>query len=165
MHESDSDRNSPDEALIRAVWKEARDLIKHLESTTVQRLAVEAGEYKIEIERGGMTAGEFVVAAPALGGGAGAPATAAAEVVPDNRTAIMSPLVGTFYRSPQPGAPPYIEVGNTVDKGQTVAIVEAMKILNQVEADRPGRVVEVLAKDGDWVEFQQVLMYLEPVEE
>jgi acetyl-CoA carboxylase biotin carboxyl carrier protein len=56
-------------------------------------------------------------------------------------------------------------VGDTVDKGQTVAIVEAMKILNQVEADRPGKVAEIVVKDGEWVEFQQVLLYLEPIEE
>jgi len=102
-------------------------------------------------------------------GGAAAPAPVdappPAEAVSDNRFPVLAPPVGTFYRAPQPGANPFVQEGDTVDKGQTVAIVEAMKILNHVETEQAGRVVEILLKDGDWVEFQQPLMYLEPVEE
>jgi acetyl-CoA carboxylase biotin carboxyl carrier protein len=155
MSERDNVDTSPDEALIRAVWKEARDLIKHLESTTVHRFSVQAGEYKIEIERGATT---VVAAATATGV---APAAAAAQPA-DDRHAITSPLVGTFYRSAQPGAKAFVEEGDTVDQGTPLAIVEAMKIMNQVTADIPGKVAEICCKDGDWVEFQQVIMYLEP---
>jgi acetyl-CoA carboxylase biotin carboxyl carrier protein len=150
-----------DESLIRAVWDEARDLIKRLEGSTVQRFSVEAGDTKIEIERG-MPAGVVVGAAPALAA-AGEDAAAAAEV--DGRHPIKAPLVGTFYRAPQPGAPPFVNEGDTVDEGQVVAIVEAMKLMNQVQADRAGKVAEILPEEGAWVEFEQVLMYLEAPEE
>ena len=75
---------------------------------------------------------------------------------------IKAPLVGTFYRSSQPGAPPFVNEGDTVDAGQTVGIVEAMKLMNQVQADQAGKVSKILAVDGDWVEFEQTLMLLEP---
>jgi acetyl-CoA carboxylase biotin carboxyl carrier protein len=152
------------ETLIRAVWEEARDLIKRLEGSTVQRFSVEAGDTKIEIERG-MPAG--VVGAPVsvAGPGLAAPdeATGAPEL--DGRHPIKAPLVGTFYRSPQPGSPPFVNEGDTVDEGQVVAIVEAMKLMNQVAADQAGKVAEILAEDGAWVEFEEVLMYLEEPEE
>jgi acetyl-CoA carboxylase biotin carboxyl carrier protein len=153
------------EKLIRAVWEEARDLIKRLEGSTVQRFSVEAGDTKIEIERG-MPAG--VVAAPAAAPAAALPAgeelvAGAPEL--DGRHPIKAPLVGTFYRAPQPGAPPFVNEGDTVDEGQVVAIVEAMKLMNQVQADQAGKVSEILVEDGSWVEFEQVLMYLETPEE
>jgi acetyl-CoA carboxylase biotin carboxyl carrier protein len=154
-------RKPANETLIRAVWEEARDLIKRLEGSTVQRFSVEAGDTKIEIERG-MPAG--VVAAPAPGmAAAGAPEEIAAGAPElDGRHPIKAPLVGTFYRAPQPGAPPFVNEGDVVDEGQVVAIVEAMKLMNQVQADQAGKVAEILAQDGEWVEFEQVLMYLEP---
>jgi acetyl-CoA carboxylase biotin carboxyl carrier protein len=154
-------RKSANETLIRAVWEEARDLIKRLEGSTVQRFSVEAGDTKIEIERG-MPAG--VVAAPVSAAGTGLPAAdeaapGAAEL--DGGHPIKAPLVGTFYRAPQPGAPPFVNEGDTVDEGQVVAIVEAMKLMNQVLADQPGKVARILAEEGAWVEFEQVLMYLD----
>ena len=92
----------------------------------------------------------------------GAPPAAKPHV--EGRLPVVAPLLGTFYRSPQPGAKPFVEEGEVIDQGQPVAIVEAMKIMNQVASEHSGRVAEILVKDGDWVEFQQVLMYLEPVE-
>ena len=156
----EASKPAPDEELIRSVWAEARDLIKKLEGSTVQRLRVEAGDYKIEIERGAE-----VRVVETTG-----PQTAQArpgpeEVVADHRHPILAPLVGTFYRAPKPGDPPFVEEGDVVDEGQTVAIVEAMKLMNQVKADQGGRVAEIVAGDGDWVEFEQVLMYLEEVGE
>ena len=76
----------------------------------------------------------------------------------------MAPLVGTFYRAPQPGAKAFVEKGDIIDAGQTIGIVEAMKLMNQVNADIGGRVAEIVAGDGEWVEFEQVLMYLEPAD-
>lgn len=148
------------ETLIRAVWEEARDLIKRLEGSTVQRFSVEAGDTRIEIERG-MPAG--VVAAPAAAGAA-APTgdDAAGAPAMDGRHPIKAPLVGTFYRASQPGAPPFVNEGDTVDEGQVVGIVEAMKLMNQVQADQAGKIAEIACEDGAWVEFEQVLMYLEP---
>jgi acetyl-CoA carboxylase biotin carboxyl carrier protein len=154
-------RKSANETLIRAVWDEARDLIKRLEGSTVQRFSVEAGDTKIEIERG-MPAGVVAGATPIAAEGFASPAEAGAEL--DGRHPIKAPLVGTFYRAPQPGAPPFVNEGDTVDEGQVVAIVEAMKLMNQVAADQGGKVAEILAEDGAWVEFEQILMYLEEPE-
>jgi acetyl-CoA carboxylase biotin carboxyl carrier protein len=157
---------APDEELIRSVWAEARDLIKKLEGSTVQRLRVEAGEYKIEIERGAASAPAAPAAAPASPvASEAAPESLAAAAEVDHRHPIVAPLVGTFYRAPKPGDPPFVEEGDVVDEGQTVAIVEAMKLMNQVKADQGGRVAEIVAGDGEWVEFEQVLMYLEEVGE
>lgn len=77
---------------------------------------------------------------------------------------VHAPLVGTFFRSPSPGARPFAEVGDTVEAGQQVAIVEAMKLMNAVEADQPGRVVEVLVADGRPVEYGEALFVLAPLE-
>jgi acetyl-CoA carboxylase biotin carboxyl carrier protein len=148
--------------LIRSVWEEARDLVQRLEGSTVRRFSVQAGETKIEIER----TASGVAVAPGAAPAAGAVAPAAAEGEPelDGRHPIVAPLVGTFYRASAPGAKPFVEEGDVVDEGQTVAIVEAMKLMNQVKADQAGKVAQILCSDGDWVEFEQPIMYLEPVE-
>ena len=80
----------------------------------------------------------------------------------DNRIPVLAPLVGTFYRSAQPGAKPFAEVGEVVEAGKAVCIVEAMKMMNEVVAGETGKVAEIAVENGDWVEFEQVLMYLEP---
>jgi acetyl-CoA carboxylase biotin carboxyl carrier protein len=149
--------------LVRAVWEEARDLIKRLEGSTVQRFSVEAGDTKIEIERG-MPAGVVVGAAPAAAAMPAAPGDEGGAPEMDGRHPIKAPLVGTFYRASQPGAPPFVSEGDVVELGQPVAIVEAMKLMNQVQADQKGKVVEIVVEDGAWVEFEQILMYLEPSE-
>lgn len=157
---------SPDGELIRSLWQEARELIKRLEGSTVQRLAIEAGEYKIEIERGAPTVTvASTPAATASGAVASAPAAAAPPepAEQDNRFKVVSPLVGTFYSSGQPGAKPFVEEGDVVDAGAVIGIVEAMKIMNQVKTEKGGRIAEIAAKDGEWVEFQQVLVYIEPM--
>lgn len=152
-------RTSANQELIRAVWEEARDLIKRLEGSTVQRFSVEAGDTKIEIERG-MPAG---VVASALPAAAAAPGEEGApEAAADDRHPIKAPLVGTYYGAPQPGADPFVKEGDSVEAGQTVAIVEAMKLMNHVQADAAGTVAEIVTVDGQWVEFEQVLLYLEP---
>ncbi len=145
--------------LIRAVWEEARDLVKRLEGSTVQRFSVEAGDTKIEIER---RAGVVVAEAGGSGGTMAEERKDGDIAALDGGHPITSPLVGTFYRSSQPGAPPFVNEGDTVDAGQTVGIVEAMKLMNQVQADQAGKVSKILAEDGDWVEFEQTLMLLEP---
>ena len=70
---------------------------------------------------------------------------------------MLAPLVGTFYSSAQPGAKPFVEVGTSVEPGETVCIVEAMKMMNEVAAGEGGKVAEILVENGDWVEFEQVL--------
>jgi len=157
--------SSPDQDFIRSVWEEARDLIKRLEGSTVQRFSVEAQGTKIEIERA-MASGAPVAAVAAPAAAAAAPLAAAAgdgEAAQDGRHPVVAPLVGTFYRAPTPGAKPFVEEGDVVDEGQTVAIVEAMKLMNHVKSDRAGKVSEILCSDGDWVEFEQPIIYLEPL--
>ena len=164
MSDADKAERPPDRDLIESVWQEARDLIKRLEGSTVQRLRVEAGDTRIEIERGipaGVPAGAAAAAPVAVPAAAEEPP--AAEV--DGRHPILAPLVGTFYRAQQPGAKPFVEEGDVIDEGQTVAILEAMKLMNHVKADRGGRVAQIAATDGEWVEFEQVLMYIEPLDE
>ncbi len=86
------------------------------------------------------------------------------EVSPerDGLHAVRSPVVGTFYRAPAPGEDPYVEVGDTVRAGQTVCIVEAMKLMNEIVADVSGEVVEILAENAGGVEYDQPLLYLRP---
>jgi len=187
MSENEKTQASPDRELIESVWAEARDLIKRLEGSTVQRFAVAAGDYKIEIERGAPPAAAGVPGAPLAAPAAPAPtgpvATGAGpglsiapgarnasgvftigDLEADNRVPVLAPLVGTFYSAAQPGAKPFVEVGSTVAPGETVCIVEAMKMMNEVAAGEGGKVAEILVENGDWVEFEQVLMYLEPEE-
>jgi acetyl-CoA carboxylase biotin carboxyl carrier protein len=162
MSEPESSGGSPDQDFVRVVWEEARDLIKRLEGSTVQRFSVEAAGTRIEIER---RPGTVIPPAVTSAAAAAAPSGDGASDAPsaDGRHTVIAPLVGTFYRSPSPGAKSFVEEGDVVDAGQTVAIVEAMKLMNQVKAEQGGKVAEIVAKDGDWVEFEQVLMYLEPL--
>jgi acetyl-CoA carboxylase biotin carboxyl carrier protein len=128
----------------------------------VQRFAVKAGDYEIEIERGPMgqvVPTEAAAQAPAVGA-SGAFSLSLDQA--DLRVPVLAPLVGTFYEAAQPGAKPFVQVGDVVDVGQTVCIVEAMKLMNEVAAGEAGRVAEIVVGNGEPVEFEQVLMYLEP---
>ena len=98
----------------------------------------------------------FAGGAPHAGGAAGA-AAAVAEPEPTDVLDVTSPFVGTFYRSPSPEAPSFVEVGSVVRPGQTLCIVEAMKLMNEIEAELSGTVIEVFAQNGKSVEFGQKL--------
>ncbi len=76
---------------------------------------------------------------------------------------IKSPLVGTFYRAPSPGAPPFVEEGDIVSKGQVLCIIEALKVMNEIESDIDGKVVKILVENGEPVEYGQELFYIEPL--
>jgi len=170
----------PSEQLLESVWAEARDLVHKLEGSTVERLVVAAGDTRIEIERSSpvvaapMAATDGAEAAPlpanlAPGPGpgpgispGGRGASGAFAAITDDRIPVLAPLVGTFYRSSQPGAKPFVEEGSSVEAGSPVCIVEAMKMMNEVTASSGGKVVEFAVENGEPVEFEQVLMYLEP---
>ncbi len=85
------------------------------------------------------------------------------ETPKQNLVAIRSPIVGTFYRAPAPDAPPYVEVGDVVKPGQVVCIVEAMKLMNEIEADVAGKIVQILVKNEEPVEYNQELFLIEPL--
>ena len=170
--------NGRKEQLLESVWAEARDLVRKLEGSTVERLVVAAGDTRIEIERSspgvappmpadGAEAALPANLAPGPGPGPGISpggrgASGAFAAITDDRVPVLAPLVGTFYRSSQPGAKPFVEEGSTVEAGAPVCIVEAMKMMNEVTASAGGKVVEFAVENGEPVEFEQVLMYLEP---
>jgi acetyl-CoA carboxylase biotin carboxyl carrier protein len=130
-------------------------------ATPPSRISLRCGAASVEVEWPvAGAAGVQPVAAPAAAFAPPAPAPA----VPDTAHAVIAPLVGTFYRSGEPGARPFVEVGDVVQPGQQVAIVEAMKLMNAVEADRAGRVIEILVVDGESVEYAQPLILLEPLD-
>ena len=98
-------------------------------------------------------------ATPAAAAGSAPAAPAAATHSPDS--VVTAPMVGTFYSAPAPGAKPFVEIGSEVKPGDVLCIIEAMKMMNQIESDKAGRVVSVLAKNGDPVEFGQTLFIIE----
>lgn len=98
------------------------------------------------------------------GGAAAVPVTPVAADA-DERHRVSAPLVGTFYQAPEPGAPPFVRVGDVVEPGQQVGIIEAMKLMNPIESDRRGRVAEVLVDDGTPVQFDDALIVLDPEED
>jgi len=137
----------------------------------VAELDLAQGDFKLTIRQA--TAAAAVPAPPPLAPAAppvppapvaapAAPAVAAPEAPRSKVVTINSPMVGTFYRSPSPEAPAFIEVGDTVKAGQTVCIIEAMKLMNELEAETNGRVVRILVENGDPVEYGQPLVELEP---
>jgi len=101
------------------------------------------------------------VAAPAVQAAAPVPAAAKTETPAKKGTPITSPMVGTFYKSPSPDSEPFVSVGSTVNTGDVVCIVEAMKMMNEIESEVSGKIVEICVEDGQPVEFGQVLMYVE----
>jgi acetyl-CoA carboxylase biotin carboxyl carrier protein len=120
-------------------------------------MRISSGDTTIEIEWQPYAAEAPVVPTPEP-----APAPAPEEPVTDESTVVASPMVGTFYRASTPDAAPFVEVGDAVTAGQTVAIVEAMKLFNPITAECAGTVVEVLATDGQAVEFGQPLLRMVP---
>jgi acetyl-CoA carboxylase biotin carboxyl carrier protein len=162
--------------------RKIKTLIELVEQSGVSELEVKEGEESVRISRfptGTQMGPQFVLpaAAPAMPApapaaalpaaapaAAPAPAAAAAPAAANsNRHTVRAPMVGTFYRSPSPGAKSFVELGQTVKAGQTLCIIEAMKMLNQIEADRGGVVVAILAENEQPVEFDQPLFAIEPV--
>jgi len=140
--------------------RKVKKLIELLEESDINEIEIKEGEESVRISRGAV-ATTVVAAAPVAVAPVAAPAAAAvaapvAAGAPAN--AVLSPMVGTFYRSPSPSAPKFIEVGQSVKVGDVICIVEAMKMMNQIEADRAGVVEAILVEDGQPVEFDQPLV-------
>jgi acetyl-CoA carboxylase biotin carboxyl carrier protein len=149
--------------------RKVKKLIELLEESGVAEIEIKEGEESVRISRHGPGAVTTYVQAPAAAPVAAAPAAAPpkaaaaeeAEAAPRADTAVTAPMVGTFYGSPAPGAKAFVEVGSEVKVGQTLCIIEAMKMMNQIESDKAGKVVSVLVKNGDPVEFGQPLFIIE----
>lgn len=139
-----------------------RKLAGLLDETGLTEIEFAEGEKRIRVTKGG-TAPAFYTQAPA--GVAAAPAAAtsapAALGVSSHPGALTSPMVGTAYVSSEPGGPPFVRVGDTVKAGQTVLIIEAMKVMNPIKAPKAGTVAQVLVGDAQPVEFGEVLMTIE----
>lgn len=128
-------------------------------------ITVEDGDKAIIIKRGGASVGAPVVqTVPAPQAVASEPAreTQKAPAAEQTKgTAITSPMVGAFYAAPSPGAKPFVKVGDTVAAGQVVCIVEAMKLMNEIESEVSGKITQICVEDGQSVEYGQILMYVE----
>ena len=144
-----------DEALVRK-------LAVLLEETGLTELEFEAGQQRIRVTRGGTVAAMVNSTPTPMAPAAAAPAPAAApgsESPPQN--AVVSPMVGTAYLAPEPGAAPFVSAGSKVAKGDTLLIIEAMKVMNPLPAPRAGTVSQVMVSDGMPVEFGQPLLVID----
>jgi len=148
-------KSSVDQQLIR-------DLAGILNETNLTEIEVELGDLKLRVSR--TAPAVHAVAAPSYSApvAAAAPAAVAAPAAADpSKNAVLSPMVGTAYLSPSPGAKPFIEIGQTIKEGQTLLIIEAMKTMNQIPAPRSGTVTAILFEDSQPVEFGEPLVVIE----
>lgn len=150
---------------------QVRDLIKLVEQSDVNEVVVEEAGVKIAVRKGGAVAVEAsgVASSPAAQGSAQEASKVEAKspetsAHPDHWKKISSPMVGTFYRAPAPGADPFVQVGDLVEAGHTVCIVEAMKLMNEIAMEEPGIIKEILVENAEPVEYGQPLMLYEPAE-
>lgn len=151
--------------------RKLKKLIDLVQESGIGEIEITEGEEKVRISR--QAAGTPIMMAPAMsqmpmgmvagpGGGpaAGIPAAPVAPPEPSGHV-LKSPMVGTFYRAPSPGAPAFVEVGQSVTKGQTLCIIEAMKLLNEIESDAAGTIKAILVENGQPVEYGQPLFLIE----
>lgn len=160
--------------------KELKELIDFLIEKDISEFELERGDVKVRIKRGGETPAPVIThavpmatmpmaAAPAQPGHAPAaaastpsPASAPAAAAEEELHTVKSPIVGTFYEAPGPGALPFVKPGDQVAAGQVLCIIEAMKLMNEIESDKSGEVVKVLVSNGQPVEYGQPLFSIRP---
>ena len=145
--------------------RKVKKLIELLEESNIGEIEIKEGEDSVRISRQSHQPPAMTYAAPlpiaATASAPAAPESQAAEsavAAPHSDNAVLSPMVGTFYRSPGPDAPSFVEVGQTIRVGDVLCIVEAMKMMNQIEADRAGTVTAIHVDNGEAVEFDQPLI-------
>ncbi len=156
--------------------KELKELIEFLIEKDIAEFELERGDVKVKIKRAGehtfvhsQAEPRFYAVPPAPSPAVAPPAAVAAPVPPVAPAApeevlhgVKSPIVGTFYEAPSPGAPPFVKVGDIVEVGQVLCIVEAMKLLNEIESDVAGEIVKKLATNGQPIEYGQELFSVRP---
>ncbi len=150
--------------------KELKELIEILKNSDISELEIERSGVKVRLRKGGdvtfhpaMPRMEYppaAIVAPSMA----EPERPAAGPAPaaSNQIKVTSPIVGTFYRASSPEKPPYVEIGDVVKKGQVLCIIEAMKLMNEIESETAGKVVQVLVENGQPVEYGQALFVIEP---
>jgi acetyl-CoA carboxylase biotin carboxyl carrier protein len=152
--------------------RKLKKLIDLVQESGIGEIEITEGEEKVRISRQAPGGAPVLMAAPNMpyapvpgtgGPSGGMPAAAPAAPAPAEPKGhqLKSPMVGTFYRAPSPGAPPFVEVGQQVTKGQTLCIIEAMKLLNEIESDASGTVKSILVENGQPVEYGQPLFTIE----
>jgi len=142
--------------------RKVKKLIELLESSGIAEIEISEGEESVRISRyaqPGPPVAQSIVAAPASV--APEAAESARTPAPSTGHEVTAPMVGTFYASPSPGAKPFVEIGSTIAAGETLCIIEAMKMMNQIEADVGGKIVSILAENGHPVEFGQPLFIID----
>jgi acetyl-CoA carboxylase biotin carboxyl carrier protein len=162
--------------------KELKELIEFLIEKDIAEFELERGDVKVKVKRAGAQAAvhshaePHFYAVPAIATpaheGASTPAASTSPSTPrpaetaapaeEGLHTVKSPIVGTFYEAPSPGAPPFVKVGDTVEVGQVLCIVEAMKLLNEIESDVAGEIVKKLANNGQPIEYGQELFVIRP---
>ena len=162
--------DTPRGALLSAAeLTELRQLIRLVRRTGIGEIELSAGGRSVRVSAN--AGAPVAMSVPALAPGtrtegAGRPGSGtgsgASSADASNAVAITSPMVGTFYRAPAPDADPYVEVGDMVEAGQTVCIVEAMKLMNEIESEARGRIIQILVENAQPVEFGQKLFLIEP---
>jgi len=161
-------------------FNEIRELLTILDQTNVSEISLKSNDFELTLRKEGRlneqlpAKGNVGITPPAL---SSAPSPVALPSVPlpsqsapsapaplanDRLSEVSSPIVGTFYSSPSPDEPPFVAVGDRIRSGQTVCIIEAMKIMNEIEAEVTGEVVEILVRNGESVEYGQALMRVNP---
>lgn len=164
-------------------FNELRELLRAIAQTDISEFTLKSESFELTVRKGATTASALALGAPSgstavvsetvsttLPSPVAAPPPPATETAPEPTTtaidkkwvAIASPMVGTFYRAPAPGEAPFIEVNERVSQGQTVCIIEAMKLMNDIEAELSGQVMEIVAVNGEPVEYGQTLMWIDP---
>jgi acetyl-CoA carboxylase biotin carboxyl carrier protein len=147
--------------------RKVKKLIELLEESGVAEIEIKEGEESVRISRATQPAPMMAAPAP-MPAPAAAPAAAAAPPAAEEPAGaempeghvVKSPMVGTFYRAPSPGASPFVEVGQQVNAGDTLCIIEAMKLLNQIEADKAGTIKAILVENGQPVEYDEPLFVI-----
>ncbi len=152
--------------------KELKELIEMLKGTDISEVEIERSGVKVRLRKGGdvtfhpaMPRMEYppaAIVAPAVVEPSAPVAEKSAEQPKTNQIKVTSPIVGTFYRSSSPDKPPYVEVGDVVKKGQVLCIIEAMKLMNEIESETAGKIVQILVENGNPVEYGQPLFVIEP---
>jgi acetyl-CoA carboxylase biotin carboxyl carrier protein len=140
-----------------------KEYIEFMKEHELSELEVQDGDKKIRLKKDACPAMAPMPNLPAMMHQNAAPITPAKAGIAEGTIEIKSPMVGTFYRSPSPGAKAYVEAGTTIKPGDVLCIVEAMKLMNEIKAEVAGKIVQINTENGDPVEFGQVLFTIEPV--
>ncbi len=176
MSKESNKQSSKSSAAMKA--KELQELIDFIAKSGLNKVNIETEEFKISVQREPSYKPVVGISAPAASTPVPAPATpapaptapastpaapAAATPAADNYVALKAPMIGTFYRSSSPDTPAFVQVGDLVEKGQVICIIEAMKLFNEIEAEASGRVVKALVENASPVEYDQPLFLIEPM--